>query len=135
MAKSFSAQVHDIIRRNDRLMTMVAQEATQDLIHAIRTPKGKGGKLPLVTGFLRASGQTSLKGVPTGPVRGDPKKTYSSPDFVTIAGFKLGMSIYFGFTAIYARKQELYNGFVSSNVAQWQKFVDGAVRKLRDKMK
>lgn len=156
MAESFTAQVHEIVRRNSRLMAMVAQEATQDLITATQTPRGKGGKMPVDTGFLRASGRMSLTGVPSGPVRpavkaapkikglrGAAKRShekkrsqmYSAPDTVSLGGFKLGMSIFWGWTAIYARRQELYNGFLSSNVRNWQGFVDGAVRKLRDKLR
>lgn len=138
MAKSLTADVHRIIRKNKTLMTMVVQEATQDLIHATQVPKAKGGKMPLDTGFLRASGRLSLSGVPSGPVRGKPKAqpgSYTAPENVTVAGFQLGGSIFWGWTAIYARRQELRNGFLRSNVRQWQKFVDGAVRKLRGKMR
>lgn len=156
MADNFSAQVHDIIRRNTRLMTAVVQESTQDLINETQKPKGKGGKMPLDTGFLRASGRLSLTGVPTGPtrpatkaapkikgLRGAAKRSHEakrarsnvSADSVSVGGVELGGSIYWGWTAIYARRQELKNGFLSSNLRNWQKFVDGAVRKLRDKMK
>lgn len=138
MAQKFTAQVHEIIRKNSRLMTMVAQESTQRLIHRAQVPKAKGGKMPVDTGFLRASGRLSLTGVPTGPVRGDPnrgKDAYKSPDSVEISGFKLGRSIFWGWTAIYARRQELRNGFLSSPIRQWQKIVDGVVRDLRDRMR
>lgn len=141
MAKKFSAQVHDIIRRNAPLFTMVAQEAAQRLIHQAQTPKAKGGKMPLDTGFLRASGRTSLTGMPTGPVRGRERAEgeagpfYTAPDSVVIAGFKLGMTIFFGWTAVYARKQNLYNGFLDSAVKNWQKIVDGVVRDLRDRLR
>lgn len=119
-------------------MGMIVPEATQDLINEAQRTKAKGGKMPLDTGFLRASGRLSLTGVPTGPTRppkGEQAGSYRSPDSVTIGGFTLGGSIFFGWTAIYARRMELYNGFYSTNVRNWQKFVDGAVRKLRDKMR
>ena len=116
-------------------MSMVAQESTQRLITEAQLTKAKGGKMPVRTGFLRASGRLSLTSVPTGPVRGDSKKSYKSPDVVKISGFKLGMSIFWGWTAIYARKQELYNGFLSSTKGNWQKIVDGVVRDLRDRLK
>ena len=117
---------------------MVAQESTQRLINHAQTPKAKGGKMPVDTGFLRASGRLSLTGVPTGPVRGDPNKggnAYPSPDTVELSGFNLGMTIFWGWTAVYARRQELYNGFLSSNIRQWQKIVDGVVRDLRNRMR
>lgn len=141
MAKTFGAQVHQIIRRNSALMTMVAQESTQRLIHIVQTPKGKGGKLPLDTGFLRASGRTSYTGMPTGPVRGRDREEgeageiYSAPAAVTLAGFKLGTAVFFGWTAIYARRQNLYSGFLDSGIRQWQKIVDGVVRDLRNRLR
>lgn len=141
MTKKLSAQVHEIIRKNERLMTMVAQESTQRLIHATQVPKAKGGKMPIDTGFLRASGRLSLSGVPSGPVRGRDRKEgeegtiYPSPDSVQIGGFKIGMTMFWGWTAVYARRQELYNGFLSSNIRQWQKIVDGVVRDLRNRIK
>lgn len=153
MAK-FRAQVHRIIRRNRALLTMVAQESVQRLIHRAQTPKAKGGKMPLDTGFLRASGRMSLTGMPTGPVRGvevkgaapkgrskaakaerEERQVYSSPDTVSISGFKLGTSIFFGWTAIYARRQNLYNGFLDSAIRNWQKIVDGVIRDLRDRIR
>lgn len=135
MAGQFTAQVHRIIAENSALMTMVAQEATQRVIDLSTVPKAKGGNMPLVTGFLRASGKLSLTGMPSGPARGDPKQTYASPDSVKIAGFQLGRSIYYGWTAIYARKQNLYNGFLDKAVSQWQRIVDDTIRDLRNRLR
>lgn len=156
MAKRFDAQVHDMIRRNVALMGMLVPEATQDMINEMQRTKGNGGKMPVDTGFLRASGRLSLTGMPTGPtrpptkaapkikgLRGAAKRShenkraqlYRSAESTNITGFKLGASIFWGWTAIYARRQDLYNGFYSTNVRNWQKFVDGAVRKLRDRLR
>ena len=138
MAEKFSAQVNKIIRKNNALMTKVAQESTQRLIESAQVPVVKGGKMPVDTGFLRASGRLSLTGVPAGPVRGDPKAapgSYRTPDSVVISGFTLGKTMFWGWTAIYARRQELRNGFLSSNVRRWQKIVDSVVRDSRNRMK
>lgn len=116
-------------------MGMVAQESIQRTIKIAQTPKGKGGKLPFDTGFLRASGRLSLTGVPSGPIRPAKKGQKYAAKTILLDGFKLGASVFFGWTAIYARKQELYNGFLESAISQWQKTVDGVVRDLRDKMK
>lgn len=153
MSKPFTAQVHKIIARNSALMELVAKESVQRLIQTAQTPKAKGGKLPLDTGFLRASGRTSYTGMPSGPTRGvaaetgkrklkgkaakaqaEARQTYTSPDTVNIAGFKLGATIFFGWTAFYARKQNLYNGFLDSAVKNWQKIVDGTIRDLRKRL-
>ena len=154
MTQSFSAQVHEIVLRNSALMEVIAKESTQRLIHIAQTPKTKGGKMPLDTGFLRASGRLSLTGMPTGPTRGEKaagrrakgrgkkakaanaaRQTYSAPDSLTITGFALGMSLFFGWTAVYARRQNLYSGFLDSAIRQWQKIVDDVVRDVRGRMK
>lgn len=134
MSEKFSAQVHKIIRRNSALMELVFLESTQRTIKIAQTPKAKGGKLPLDTGFLRASGRTSLTGMPTGPTRGEKDQIYTSPETVTFSGVKLGMSVFFGWTAVYARRQNLYNGFLDHAVKSWQKTVDGVVRDLRGRL-
>ena len=135
MTQKFSAKVHQIIAQNSALLELVFLESVQRTINHAQTPKAKGGKLPLDTGFLRASGRTSFSGMPTGPTRGDKEGSYSSPDTVNIAGFRLGRAIFFGWTAVYARRQNLYNGFLDSAVNAWQKTVDGVVRDLRGRMK
>lgn len=136
MAQNFSAQVSKLILKYKDLTDIVARESIQRTIDLAQLPKAKGGNMPVDTGFLRASGQQSFTGMPTGPVRGvkreDPDdKTiiYQSPVTVTIlGGFKTGMSLFFGWTAIYARKQNLYNGFLDRAVNRWQKTVDEVVR-------
>ncbi|NUM72736.1 hypothetical protein HUU40_00100 [candidate division KSB1 bacterium] len=136
MAQKFSAQVDEIVRRNSALMGMVAQESIQRTIKIAQTPKRKGGKMPLRTGFLRASGRLSLTGVPTGPIRPAKKgEKYSSSENVIIAGFKLGASVFWGWTAIYARKQEMHNDFLGSALRRFQKTVDEVVLDLRNRMK
>lgn len=135
MSQKFSAQVHEIIRRNSALMELVFLESVQRTIQIAQTPKAKGGKLPLKTGFLRASGRMSLTGMPTGPTRGETDQTYSAPDSVSLAGAKLGMSVFFGWTAVYARRQNMYNGFLDDAVKKWQKTVDAVVRDLRGRVR
>lgn len=137
MANEFQAQVAAIVLKNKQLMRIVAQESVQRLINQAQLPKAKGGSMPVDTGFLRASGQGSYSGFPTGPVRGDPEIKYPYSESATItmlAQFTIGATFYFGWTAIYARKQNLYNGFLDKAVANWQKIVNGVVKDIAKRL-
>jgi len=135
MAESFSAQVSAIVLKHKELAEIVARESIQRLVDQAQTPKAKGGNMPVDTGFLRASGQMSYTGMPTGPTRGREREgeesgvIYPSSDvFTMLAGFSIGVTAFFGWSAAYARKQNLYNGFLDKAVNNWQKIVDATVR-------
>lgn len=132
MAKTFTAQVDEIVTKTNKRMEALIRMSVQDVIDEAQTPVGKGGKMRVDTGFLRASGQLSFDGMPTGPVRGDKTapNSYPSPDkysstatVLQLANFKVGMSVYFGWTANYAKYREAYDGFLVSAVAKWQEIV------------
>lgn len=139
MAKNFQAQVAAFVLKSDARLTAVVRESTKRLVDEAQTPVGKGGKMRVDTGFLRASGQMSLTGLPTGPVRGENKapNSYTTSDatiITSLAGFKLGNSIYFGWTANYAKYREAYDGFLSSAVANWQQIVDRVCADLKSRI-
>lgn len=137
MAKSFVAQVSSIVLKNKELCDMLARESIQALTDEANKPKSKGGNMPVDTGFLRASGQISLSGMPSGPVRGRDRKDgetgelYRAPEaYAVLSGVVAGMTVFFGWTAVYARKQNLYNGFLDKAIMNWQKIVNATVRKI-----
>jgi hypothetical protein len=124
---NFSATVEGFVTETEKRMRALAMQSTQDLIEEVQTPVGKGGKMRVDTGFLRASGQMSLTGIPSGPVRGDPDKKYAWNNATAIAdfaGFTLGQTIYFGWTANYAKYREAYDGFLISGIQNWQTIVN-----------
>lgn len=123
---NFAATVTAFVADTEKRMTALAQQSTQDLIELVQTPVAKGGKMRVDTGFLRASGQISFTGMPSGPSRGDGKTQYTGGDFsvASLAGFQLGQTIYFGWTAEYAKYREAYDGFLISGVQNWQAIVD-----------
>lgn len=124
---NLSATVTAFVADTQKRMTALAMQSTQNLINEVQTPTGKGGKMRVDTGFLRASGQQSLSGMPSGPSRGDPDKKYEWNDVNAIAdfaGFELGKTIYFGWTANYAPMREAYDGFLISGIQNWQSIVD-----------
>lgn len=116
-------------------MNALVLQSTQELVDIVQTPVAKGGKMRVDTGFLRASGQISLTGMPTGPSIGrkrgpDDKEGSilypSTPDAAVaqLANWKMGMPIFFGWTANYAKYREAYDGFLISGIQQWQSIVN-----------
>jgi len=45
-----------------------------------------------------------------------------------------GDTVYFGWTASYARLREIYDGFVASSTQNWQKHVDEATKMIKRKV-
>ncbi len=127
MAKTFAADVRKWVQKSERRATAVFQEAAQRVIAEAQTVQGAGGKLPIDTGFLRASGQASLTGWPTGPSRQDEQPGAFDYTLV-IAGAKIGSVIYWGWTAEYAPFMEERYGFSRSAAQNWQNIVSDVVR-------
>ncbi len=129
MAKSFAASVDTWVRATKERMDAVVRGSTQDVIAEAQRPVSKGGNLPIRTGFLRASLQSSLVGSTslTGP-----------ESYTLVAGqMEAGDLAVFGWTANYARHVE-YGArgvpgrhFVGNAVLQWQQIVANNVAKAK----
>jgi hypothetical protein len=145
MSKKFAAQVDENIRESEERLQAVLQASVSDLIDYVQTPVGKGGRMRVRTGFLRASGRAGLDGMPSGPTRGekeepnsyDSAEKYSGDNSVilTLLNFTVGRTFYFGWTANYARYREVYDGFLEAGAQRWQQIVDANVAKVRDLIK
>jgi hypothetical protein len=138
MAKTFQAQVDAIVLATDKRMTALMRESLQDVIELAQTPTAKGGKMRVDTGFLRASGQPSLNGMPSGPARGEPTGSYAFNEQtvqLTLAKLTLGAVFYFGWTAAYAKYREAYDGFLESAVMRWPSIVEINCEKIRKRIK
>lgn len=123
----FSAQVAAWANKSERRLEAIFKESAQRLIEQAQTPRGAGGKMPVDTGFLRASGQASLTGWPSGPSRQD--EGMGAFDYtVTIAGARLGTTIYWGWTAEYAPYMEERYAFARSAAQNWNGIVSAVVR-------
>jgi hypothetical protein len=130
----FDTQIDNFIVNTQQKMLIVAREAITDLIEDAQIPVSKGGKMRVLTGFLRSTGIASLNAPPIGPNIGDSKKNYQwDGDTVNkaLATMKLGDSFYFGWTANYARIREAYDGFLESSVQKWQSYVNESIRKFK----
>ena len=136
----FKATVDDIISTVDARMTAVVRESVSRTIDIAQTVEGKGGKMRIDTGFLRASGQLSLTGMPTGPVRGEltEKNSYTAdPTVITLelGKFKLGATLFWVWSADYARVREAYDGFLESAVQKWPQTVATVCEEVKARIK
>jgi hypothetical protein len=139
--KAFSVQVDDIVTVSEKRMIALMRASLQDVTDIMQQPVAKGGRMRVDTGFLRASGQPSLNGMPQGPTRGEREEPGSYPHdegaavTVTLGKMKLGQTFYFGWTAEYARYREIYDGFMERGLSQWQRIVTFHTDTIRKRVK
>lgn len=129
-------QMDAIVIRTEERMLAVTKQAIYDTIDEAQKPRAKGGRMPVITGFLRRTGISSLNTPPSGPIRGDRDKTYTwAEDSVLsiLTRMKIGDVFYFGWSAIYARKQNARHGFLDAALMNWQRNVDAAIAVFRKK--
>lgn len=139
--QSFSVQIDAWVAESRDRLLKVARQSIQDVVEEAQTPVGKGGRLRVDTGFLRASGASSLTGMPYGPDKrmSDVPGSYPSPAeyttdakvSVNLANLKMGDHFYFGWTANYAKVRELYDGFLVAALQNWQQIVQRNAEKLK----
>jgi hypothetical protein len=129
MAGTFAADLQRFGAKVQRRALDVARESIQDVIDDAQTPKDKGGRMPVRTGFLRNSLASGLNG------------SFGPPDensyILTIGQLDLGDVARFAWTAEYAIFQELGtsafagNHFVGVAAAKWPQFVEANARRIR----
>lgn len=141
----FQAQTDAIIEKTKKRMLALQRESIQRTIDIAQLPVAKGGKMRVDTGFLRASGQGSLNGMPSGPTRGEMKEPGSYPSaeeyrndnsvVLALANMQFGSSFYFGWTANYARYREAFDGFLEAAVQQWPQTVAAVTAEIKARIK
>ncbi len=75
----------------------IFRESAEALMEQANTPEGRGGKMPVDTGFLRNSSVASKDG-PGTPDSSDPALVF--------AALQLGETVWAGWTAAYAMRME-----------------------------
>lgn len=142
MAKnSFSAQVSDWVKKTKKRQLVIFQQSTQDVVFEMQRPVGSGGNMPVDTGFLRSSLETTIN-APAQGYKQRPTDAFSydwaeAQFTLTINRAKIGDSIYAVYLANYAWFQEYGSqgregrGFVRLAALQWQRIVDDNVRKAQ----
>ena len=130
MVGTFTAQVEAFVAKSRMKMELVFKESAQDVFDAAQQPKAKGGNMPVDTGFLRNSMQSSLNG----------QGGASGPEsyVMAIAGANLGDTVFGGWTAKYARHVEygtskMAGSFFALKAAQqWQAIVSKNAAKAKN---
>ena len=125
----FTAQIAAFAEDAKRKMELVVKQSAQDVGEIAQRPVAKGGNMPIDTGFLRNSLVAGLNGT----------TSLSGPDayVLAIAGAELGDTIFFGWTASYARfveygTQGRAGRFFMLNAAQqWPQIVARNAEKAR----
>jgi len=124
MTKSFTAQLKDIEKMTVKNMRYVAAEAIQDVMEAAMTPSRgiteggtfEKGKIPVAESEL-------IKSLTSNGIKGENSYT------VAIAGFDIGDTLKFAWTADHALVQEVGNSkirgrhFVGANARKFSEFV------------
>lgn len=141
---SFEVAIDSFVNVSKEKMLDVIKQSVQEIVVDAQTPIAEGGKMPVDTGFLRWSGAASINHIPSGLTEGrkrsegevgvlpeyarDKEASYISDLLIKL---KIGDTFYFGWTAIYAEKQETYNLFMTSAVKNWKQIVEKNVRRVR----
>lgn len=140
--RSFTAQVSQWAAKSENRVRAVFRESAQRVVSDMQTPRGEGGRMRVDTGFLRASLQASLSGMPQTDANSKPTKgaTYSWQETdvsLVILGADLGDTIYVGYTAAYAAAREYGargqapDAFVRTAAAKWPQHVQAVIQEAR----
>lgn len=130
---SFAATVNQWVAKCERRTAAVVKESAQRVIAtaqevgpSVANPDSVGtGKMPVATGFLRASLVAQIGSMPAGPTQGG-TTAYRYDDgmvTMTIVGMRLGDTLFAGWSAQYAPIMEQRYGFMRSAAQGWQRIV------------
>lgn len=140
--KSFSAQTDDWIAETEERIEATFKHSAQYVIDLMQLPVGKGGNMPIETGFLRASLQVSIhQPYPANlPNPGVSKDWNQSEMIMAIANLEIGGTIYATYTAEYAGHVEYGargrpgRGFRRLAAQQWPQIVNQTAVELRNRV-
>ena len=116
-------------KKTEKRIDAVLKDATQTVISVAQTPKSKGGRLPVDTGNLRNSLQSSV----AGGASGEGASSY----ILVAAGMKGGDVATFTYTAAYSKAVNNGNRgrpgahFVEGAVDQWPAIVRASIAKAK----
>lgn len=138
----FTATIDTFVAKNRKVLRAIQNESVKRVIQDAQLSDDKGGRMRVDTGFLRASGQLSLNGMPVGPsrkpsdaIKNDPRYEWTaSPIALTLAAAPIGSEIFFGWTANYARYREYNDAFLKVAVQKWPTIVEQVTNELRKRV-
>ena len=129
MVKYTFAQLDQWTRKTERRIDAVLKDATQSVVAVAQVTKAKGGRMPVDTGNLRNSLQSSV----AGGASGEGEESY----ILVAAGMKGGDLATFTWTAEYAAAVNNGNRgrpgahFVEGAVDQWPAIVQASIAKAK----
>jgi hypothetical protein len=134
----FDKQVERWRRKTSAKLRAVGREAVQTTVSQAQRVREEGGRMPVDTGFLRASIQAALGTWPYGPSDNPNDRTYAigsqvagEPLAVVLLKWEPGRDdLYVGWTANYARYQEYKQGFMRKAAMKWKTNVKVAAKKV-----
>lgn len=136
MAGNFGTDVDEWVLQTEQRMEAVFKESMQ------RTVSLAQERIPVDTGYARASIRASLSAMPQidPESRGKKGVTYPlnmDPIILTIAGAKIGQTIYIGWTASYVpylengSSKQAPSGFIGLAALEWDHIVDQVTQELK----
>jgi hypothetical protein len=151
MSNDFTASIEKWVLDSKVFVEAVIKESTQEVVRLMKVPVSAGGNMPVDTSFLQNS-LVGVQGMVIPPMDPTQKGNGMPPDIGNataieslIANWEPGMSMSFGFIAIYAARQNYgftgtdslgrnYNQpgrhFVDLAVQQWPTIVENNQRRL-----
>ena len=116
------------VAQSQARLEAVWKTAAQDIVREIQTPRAKGGKMPVDTGFLRNSFAADVNKVPSG--NGSTAYT-SGPISIVINRAKIGDTVVFGWAPQYSVYMEARYSFVRHAAQNWQQIVIKSAQKVK----
>ncbi len=129
MAKTFVAKIEAFAEESLQKAEAITKESIQDVFEVAQTPKAKGGRMPVDTGFLRNSLTMFLNS--TSLTSGVDSYGFA------IVGFKLGDTVLGAWTSDYAVHQNYGttkfagNMFMDDAASQWEAIVNRNAKKYK----
>lgn len=126
---AFADQLSAWGKQTEARMEAIYRRSVRLLADEMSRTKEQGGRVPVLTTYLSKSLAASTEGMP----KTSTTKTAGQDVGVVIATLKLNQTIWLGYTAIYARRQNY--GFVGADKLgrvfnqQGSYFVEGAIEK------
>ena len=124
---TFTADINKFISASNDRIEAVFKQSAQEVIREAQTDYNKGGNTPIDTSFLINSGQAAIGQLPIGP--DEQPEGYAVQDWnpgetvTTINRWRVGETLYFGWTANYAQPMENRFKFMRKASQKWQTIV------------
>ena len=137
MAQDFGLQVSAYVETYKKRMRATAREAVEETVAIAqeeRPPEGSG-RMPIITGFLRASLVGKVGSMPAGQSQGDPETSYEF-NIASVSAALLtwdpndGTPFFAGWTAVYARQAEYRHGFMRGATELWTDTVERVAKQV-----